>query len=43
MFGSMGIGGLKMRVHRTCIERLFERNDALFDAQSILEIAKELS
>jgi len=43
MFGSMGIGGLKMRTHKTCIERLFERNDALFDAQSILEIAKELS
>ncbi len=43
LFGSMGIGGLKMRVHRTCVERLFERNDAVFDAQTILEIAKELS
>lgn len=43
LFGSSGIGGLKMKVHRACIERLFERNDQVFDAEAIFEVAKELS
>lgn len=43
LFGSMGIGGLKMRVHRACVAKLFEKNDIVFDAKSILEMAKELS
>jgi hypothetical protein len=43
LFGSMGIGGLKMRVHRACVAKLFEKNDIVYDAKSILEMAKELS
>lgn len=41
-FGALGIGGRKMKVHRTCITRLFEANDVLMDAESIYQVAKEL-
>ena len=40
-FGAYGIGGLKMKVHRTCITRLFERNDLVLDAEEIRAIARE--
>jgi hypothetical protein len=32
-----------MKVHRACVERLFERNDQVFDAEAIFDVAKELS
>ena len=41
IFGAYGIGGLKMKVHRTCITRLFERNDLVLDAEEIRAIARE--
>jgi hypothetical protein len=41
-FGALGIGGRKMKVHRTCIARLFEANDILMDAESVYQVAKEL-
>ncbi len=42
IFGALGIGGLKMKVHRTCVARLFERNDLVLDAEEIYAIAREL-
>lgn len=42
-FGALGVGGLKMKVHKTCIRRLFERNDLEFDAEAIAEVAHELA
>ena len=42
-YGALGIGGLKMKVHKACIARLFERNDLVLDAESILEVARALS
>jgi hypothetical protein len=41
-FGALGIGGLKMKIHKACIARLFERNDVLLDAESIAELADTL-
>lgn len=41
-FGAIGIGGRKMKVHRTCIARLFESNDVLMDAEQVYQVAKEL-
>lgn len=43
LFGAMGIGGLKMKVHKRSIARLFERNDLVLDAEEIMAIAKELA
>lgn len=41
-FGALGVGGLKMKVHKACIARLFERNDLVLDAESIADVAREL-
>ncbi|HEY9425924.1 MAG TPA: hypothetical protein VIR34_02125, partial [Gemmatimonadaceae bacterium] len=38
-FGALGIGGFKMKVHKRCIARLFESNDAVLDAEAIAEVA----
>jgi hypothetical protein len=42
-YGALGIGGLKMKIHKACIARLFERNDLVLDAESILEVARTLA
>lgn len=42
-FGALGVGNLKMKVHKACIARLFERSDHVLDAESIFDIARVLS
>ncbi|GEO98167.1 NADP-dependent methylenetetrahydromethanopterin/methylenetetrahydrofolate dehydrogenase [Methylobacterium haplocladii] len=42
-FGALGIGGLKLKLHRTCIGKLFESSDKVFDAEEIYALAKELA
>jgi hypothetical protein len=41
-FGALGIGGLKMKIHKACVARLFERNDLVLDAETIVEVAESL-
>jgi hypothetical protein len=41
-FGALGVGGLKMKIHRACIARLFERNDVVLDAETIADLAQGL-
>jgi hypothetical protein len=43
VFGALGVGGLKMKLHKACIARLFERNDLVLDAETIAGVAKELA
>jgi hypothetical protein len=43
LFGAIGIGGFKMKVHKRCIARLFESNDLVLDAEEIMNTAKELA
>jgi methylenetetrahydrofolate/methylenetetrahydromethanopterin dehydrogenase (NADP+) len=42
-FGALAIGNLKMKVHKACIARLFERNDLVLDAETIADVARELA
>lgn len=42
-FGGLAIGSLKLRLHRACIARLFERNDQVLDAEEIYALARELA
>ena len=42
VFGALGVGHLKMKIHKACIARLFERNDLVLDAETIAEVAQEL-
>ena len=41
VLGALAIGGPKMKVHKTCIQRLFETNEAVLDVDGVYEIAKE--
>jgi methylenetetrahydrofolate/methylenetetrahydromethanopterin dehydrogenase (NADP+) len=40
VFGALGIGGLKMKVHKACVARLFERNDEVLDLDAIYRVAR---
>ena len=41
-WGALGVGGTKMKIHKAAIQTLFQRNDALLDAEEILEIGRSL-
>ncbi len=41
VFGALGVGGLKMKIHKACIARLFERNDLVLDAETIADVAAQ--
>ena len=41
-FGGLAIGSLKLRLHRACIARLFERNDQVLDVEEIHALARTL-
>jgi len=43
VFGALGVGGLKMKIHKACIARLFDTNDAVLDAETIAEVARGLA
>ena len=42
VLGALAIGGPKLKVHKTCLRRLFETNEAELDVDGVYEIAKEL-
>jgi len=42
VFGALAIGGLKMKVHKACVARLFERNDEVLDIDGIYSVARSL-
>jgi hypothetical protein len=39
-YGAVGVGGTKMKIHRAAIQRLFESNDAVLDAEEIYELGR---
>jgi len=41
-FGALAIGRLKMKLHKACVARLFERNDLVLDAEEIYDLAATL-
>lgn len=41
-YGAIGVGGLKMKIHRAAIAHLFTRNDAVLDAEEIFTIGQQL-
>jgi methylenetetrahydrofolate/methylenetetrahydromethanopterin dehydrogenase (NADP+) len=40
--GALAIGNPKMKVHKACIAKLFERNDLVLDTEGVYSIAKQL-
>jgi hypothetical protein len=43
IYGALGLGGLKLKLHRTLIGKLFESTDQLYDADEIYALAKEMA
>ncbi len=41
-FGAIGTGGLKMKIHKQAIARLFASNDQILDAEQVYEIAESI-
>jgi methylenetetrahydrofolate/methylenetetrahydromethanopterin dehydrogenase (NADP+) len=42
VLGPLGIGGKKMKTHKACVDRLFERNDLVLNADGVYAVAKEI-
>ena len=42
-YGAIGVGGLKMKIHKAAIRQLFEANDQVLDAEEIYRIGQQLS
>jgi ribulose 1,5-bisphosphate synthetase/thiazole synthase len=42
VFGALGVGNFKTKLHKACIARMFERNDLVLDAETINDVAREL-
>ena len=42
-YGALGVGGLKMKIHKGAIARLFQSNDAVLDADEIYALGKEVA
>jgi methylenetetrahydrofolate/methylenetetrahydromethanopterin dehydrogenase (NADP+) len=42
-YGAIGVGGIKMRLHRACLQRLFTDNRLVLDAEQILQVGRQLS
>lgn len=41
-YGAIGVGGLKMKIHKAAIRALFESNDKILDADEIFELGMTL-
>jgi glutamyl-tRNA reductase len=41
-YGAIGVGGLKMKIHKAAVGKLFETNDLVLDTHAIYEIGAEL-
>lgn len=41
-YGALGVGGLKMKIHKACIAAMFESNQLFLDCHQMLEIGKEI-
>ncbi|TWU09418.1 Bifunctional protein MdtA [Symmachiella macrocystis] len=41
-YGAIGVGGLKMRIHKAAVRRLFESNAQVLDTAAIYEIGREI-
>lgn len=43
VFGALGIGGLKMKLHKKAVAELFKSTDSIFNAVEVYKLYKELN
>ena len=41
-YGAIGVGNLKMKIHKQSLRRLFEANDLVLDVEEIFAIGREI-
>ncbi len=41
-YGAIGVGGLKMKIHKAAVARLFESNDQVLDAEEVYALAAQV-
>lgn len=41
-YGAIGVGGLKMKIHKAAIQQLFDSNDQILDAEGIYQIGAKM-
>jgi len=41
-YGAIGVGGLKMKIHKAALRKLFETNDQVLDRDGIYAIGESL-
>ena len=41
-YGAIGVGGIKMKIHKAAVARLFESRDLILDAEEVLELGLSL-
>jgi hypothetical protein len=41
-YGAMGVGGLKMKIHKGAIAQLFERNDQILDVEEVYALGRAI-
>ncbi len=42
VLGALAVGGQKMKTHKACVRRLFERNDLVLNADGVYAVAQEI-
>ena len=42
VLGALAVGGKKMKTHKACIRRLFDRNDLVLNADGVYAVAREI-
>jgi len=42
VLGALAVGGPKMKTHKACVRRLFERNDLVLNADGVYALAREI-
>jgi methylenetetrahydrofolate/methylenetetrahydromethanopterin dehydrogenase (NADP+) len=42
VLGALAVGGPKMKTHKACLRRLFERNDLVLNADGVYAVAQEI-
>lgn len=42
-YGAIGVGGAKMKLHKAAIQKLFEKNDVILDADELYGLGKALA
>jgi methylenetetrahydrofolate/methylenetetrahydromethanopterin dehydrogenase (NADP+) len=42
-WGALGVGGMKMKIHKKAIQELFIANDRIFDAEEVFDLGRSLS